>query len=105
MLFLQFLFLGFNIHLGQQNIQHGNKLVVAAVRLATEVYEGDIHQIAVWVWLQFVIALVDDMGLKGIIDDGVLLVLRAVHANTDAVDLLDIVILGCIRAVIGKLHG
>ena len=78
---------------------------MALVRLATEVDEGDIHQIAVWVWLQFVIALVDDMGLKGIIDDGVLLVLRAVHANPDAVDLLDIVILGCVRAVIGKLHG
>ena len=93
MFFLQFLFLGFSIHLGKQGVQHGNEPVVALIRLAAEVDEGDIHQIAVWVWLQFVIALVDDMGLKGIIDDGVLFVLRAVHANPDAVDFLDVVVL------------
>ena len=45
------------------------------------------------------------MGLKGIIDDWVLLVLRAVHANPDAVDLFHIVVLFFVWAVIGKLHG
>ena len=53
-----------------------------------------IHQITVFIWLQLVIALIDDMWLKGIINDGVLLVLRAIHANTDAVvDLLYVVVL------------
>ena len=33
------------------------------------------------------------MGLKGIIDDKVLLVLWAVHANPEAVDFLDVVVL------------
>ena len=45
------------------------------------------------------------MGLKGIIDNGVLLVLRAVHANPDAVDLFHIVVLFFVWAVIGKFHG
>ena len=45
------------------------------------------------------------MGLKGIIDYGVFLVLRAVHANPDAVDLFHIVVLLLVWAVIGKLHG
>ncbi len=51
MLFLQFLFLGFCTHLGKQGVQHGNESVVAAVRLAAEVYEGDIHQVTVFIWL------------------------------------------------------
>ena len=45
------------------------------------------------------------MGLKGIINYGVFLVLRAVHANPDAVDLFHIVVLFFVWAVIGKLHG
>ena len=93
MFLLQFLFLGFCIHPGEQGVQHGNEPVMALIRLAAEMDEGDIHQIAVWVWLQFVIALIDDMRLKGIIDNGVLLVLRAVHANPDAVDLLHVIVL------------
>ena len=52
-----------------------------------------IHQITVFIWLQLVIALIDDMWFKGIINDVVLLVLRAVHANPDAVDFLDVVVL------------
>ena len=91
--FLQFLFLGLCIKFGKQDIQHGNELVVALVRLAAEMDEGDIHQVTVFIWLQLVIALIYDMWLKGIINDGVLLVLRAVHANPDAVDLLYVVVL------------
>ena len=49
MFFLQFLFLGFCIHPGKQGVQHGNELVVALVRLAAEMDEGDIHQVAVFV--------------------------------------------------------
>ena len=45
------------------------------------------------------------MWLKGIIDYGVFLVLRAVHANPDAVDFLDVVVLLLVGAVVGKLHG
>ena len=67
--------------------------MVALVRLAAEMDEGDIHQVTVFIWLQLVIALIDDMGLKGIINYGVFLVLRAVHANPDAVDLFHIVVL------------
>ena len=44
------------------------------------------------------------MWLKGIIDYGVFLVLRAVHANPDAVDLLYVVVLLLVWAVIGKFH-
>ena len=50
MFLLQFLFLGFSIHLGEQDIQHGNELVVALVRLAAEMDEGDVYQVAVWSW-------------------------------------------------------
>ena len=46
---LQFLFLGFCIHPGKQAIQHGNKLVVALVRLAAEMDKGDVHQVAVFI--------------------------------------------------------
>ena len=49
MFVLQFLFLGFCIHPGKQDIQHGNELVVALVRLAAEVDEGDVHQVTVFV--------------------------------------------------------
>ena len=45
------------------------------------------------------------MRLKGIIDYRVLLVLRAVHADPDAVDFLDVVVLLLVGAVVGKLHG
>ena len=42
MFVLQFLFLGFCIHPGKQGIKHGNELVVALVRLAAEMDEGDV---------------------------------------------------------------
>ena len=48
--FLQFPFLGFSIHLGEQGVQHGNELVMALVRLAAEMDEGNVHQVAVWSW-------------------------------------------------------
>ena len=66
---------------------------MAVVRFAAEMDEGDIHQVTVFIWLQLVIALIYDMWLKGIINYGVLLVLRAIHANPDAVDLFHIVVL------------
>ena len=49
MFFLQFLFLGFSIHLGKQGVQHGNEPMVALIRLAAEMDEGDVHQITVWI--------------------------------------------------------
>ena len=42
-------FLGFSIHLGKQGVQHGNELVMALVRLAAGVDEGDVHQVTVFV--------------------------------------------------------
>ena len=44
-------FLGFSIHLGKQGGQHGNEPVVALVRLATEMDEGNVHQVAVFIHL------------------------------------------------------
>ena len=43
------------------------------------------------------------MRLKGIIDNGVLLVLWAVHANPDAVDFLDVVVLASVVLISTKL--
>lgn len=43
---------------------------MALVRFAAEMDEGDIHQVTVFIWLQLVIALIDDMWLKGIINRG-----------------------------------
>ena len=51
MFLLQFLFLGFSIHLGEQCVQHGNELVVALVRPAAEMDEGDVYQVTVFVQL------------------------------------------------------
>ena len=49
MFVLQFLFLDFCIHLGEQCVQHGNKLVVALIRLAAEMDKGNVHQVTVWI--------------------------------------------------------
>ena len=85
--------LGFYINSGEQRVQHGNKLILALVRFAVEVDEDDIYQATVWIWFYIVMALIDDMRVQGIGDDGVFLVRRAIHTNPDAVDLLHIVVL------------
>ena len=61
MFFLQFLFLGFSIHLGKQGVQHGNELVVALVRLAAEVDEGDTHHGVFFAGIQLVVDFIDNM--------------------------------------------
>ena len=55
MFFLQFLFLGLCIKSGKQDIQHGNELVVAMIRLAAEVDEGDIHHGVFFAGIQLVV--------------------------------------------------
>ena len=61
MFFLQFLFLGFCIHFCKQGVQHGNELLVAAVRLAAGVYEGDIHHGVFFAGIQLVVDFIDNM--------------------------------------------
>ena len=47
---------------------------MALVRFAVEVDEDDIYQATVWIWFYIVMALIDDMRIQGIGDDGVFLV-------------------------------
>ena len=61
MFFLQFLFLGFSIHPGKQGVQHGNELVVALIRLAAEVDEGDIHHGVFFAGIQLVVDFIYNM--------------------------------------------
>ena len=61
MFFLQFFILGLRIHPGKQDIQHGNELAVALVRLAAEVDEGDIHHGVFFAGIQLVVDFIDNM--------------------------------------------
>ena len=46
---------------GKQGVQHGNESVVALIRLAAKVDEGDIHHGVFFAGIQLVVDFIDNM--------------------------------------------